>query len=120
MSRRRERINEVIRRLVSAKLVAEVKDPRMGFVTVLKVQVSDDLTSAEVLVTVMEEEKKKDTLAALNGMKGFLQKDLAKNLGVRVTPVLTFRTDEAAERAYNLESIIQRARETDADHQNKD
>ena len=115
-SRRRERLNEVIRREVSAKLLADVKDPRVGFVTVLRAELHDDFSSANVFVTVFEEEKKKETLKALNKMRGFFQNGLSETLGIRLTPVLTFKFDEAANKAYSLDSLISKARESDMDH----
>jgi ribosome-binding factor A len=95
-----------------------VKDPRIGFVTVIRAELHHSTSTAEVFVTVFEDDKKKDTVKALNKMKGFFQKDLSKTLGTRLTPVLTFKLDEAADKAYGLDSLISKARQSDADHLN--
>ena len=117
--RRQERVNEMLRRHISSVLIGEVKDPRVGFVTVIKASISDDGREAHVYVTMLEEdgETRDECLTALNEMKGFFQKDLSKVLGLRVTPVLTFRLDEAANRAYKMDALIAKARQGDSDHQ---
>lgn len=119
--RRRERVNEMLKRHISSVLIGEVKDPRVGFVTVIKAEISDDGREAQVYVTLLEEDEglRNECLCALNEMKGFFQKDLSKIIGLRVTPVLTFRLDDAANRAYKLDALISKAREGDVDHQPK-
>lgn len=112
-NRRKQRLNELIRRDISGRLLSEVKDPRLGFVTVIRAELKDDLSYADIFVTVFEDEKKKSSLKALNAMKGFFQKDLAKTLGTRLTPVLNFKLDQAAETAYGLDALISKARASD-------
>lgn len=116
--RRQERVNEMLKRHISSVLIGEVKDPRIGFVTVIKAMISDDGREAKVYVTMLEEDRgKRDAcLTVLNDMKGFFQKGLSKVLGLRVTPVLYFRMDEAANRAYKMDALIAKAREGDTDH----
>jgi|SaaInlStandDraft_1057018.scaffolds.fasta_scaffold03612_5 ribosome-binding factor A len=117
--RRQERVNEMLKRHISSVLVGDVKDPRVGFVTVIKAEISEDGRDALVLVTLLDEDEKvrKSCMKALNEMKGFFQKGLSKIIGLRVTPVLTFRLDKAANRAYKLDALISKARESDIDHQ---
>ena len=117
-NRRKQRLNELIRRDISARLLADVKDPRVGFVTVIRAELHDDISTADVYVTVFEDDKKDSTIKALNRMKGFFQKDLSKTLGTRLTPVITFKLDRAAETAYGLDSLIEKARESDGDRLN--
>ena len=112
-NRRTQRLNELIRRDISARLLADVKDPRVGFVTVIRAELHHSISTAEVYVTVFEDDKKESTVKALNKMKGFFQKDLSKTLGTRLTPVLTFKLDQAAGTAYGLDSLITKARESD-------
>ena len=114
---RKERINEVIKRVVSKSIITEVRDPRVGFVTVTKVRVDDDLRSARVYVTIMgEQQDKKLSIKALNQMGGFLQKDLGKSLMTRNTPILEFELDEGTEESFKISSLIEEARATDIKH----
>lgn len=114
--RRLERINEVIRRAVAKKIIEDVKDPRVGFTTVTRVETADDLLSANIFVTIFGTEKEQDsTIKILNHMHGFLQSGLGEALRTRVTPVLTFRFDEAASKAVEMENLIKKARSGDTD-----
>ena len=116
-SRRMMRLNEVLRRDVSARLLSEVKDPRIGFITVLRAEIFDDYTRADIFVSVLEEDKIPSTLKALNRMKGFFQKDLSKTLGTRLTPILTFKCENSIKHSITMDHLIERARQTDSDHQ---
>lgn len=117
-SRRKERLNEVIRRHVSQRIVTEVNDPRIGFVTVTKAEIYDDYSGADIYLTVMGSKKEKDkTIRSLNHMKGFFQKDLGEIMRTRLTPKLIFRIDDAAERAYGMDQLINKARSGDPDQQ---
>ncbi len=115
---RKDRINEVIRRAVSSIILAEVKDPRVGFVTITRVEVVDDLKEARVYFTVLgNEEQKRETLHALNHMRGFIQKDLGPALKTRFTPVLIFELDTSTENFFHMDRLIGEARASDSDHQ---
>ena len=104
---RRERVEELIVREVSDILRREVKDPRIGFVTVTGVQATKDLSQATVFVSVLgDEEEQARTLAGLQSAHGILQAQLARELGTRRTPVLTFEYDPAIERGVRLTQII--------------
>jgi len=117
--RRQERVNEMLRRHVSSVMLGEVKDPRVGFVTVIKAQINDDGREAQIYVTLMDddEHRRKVCLSTLNEMRGFFQKGLSKVLGTRVTPVLRFCFDEMVHQSYNMDVLIARARQSDMDHQ---
>ena len=121
-SRRRERLNELIKREISKKIIAEVKDPRIGFVTVTKAEIYDDMTGADVYITVMEDDDEKinTTVKTLNKMSGFFQKDLGEMMRTRLTPVINFKKDMGAEQTFGIDRLIKKARESDMDHQNND
>lgn len=115
--RRKDRINELIRRVVSTAIITEVKDPRVGFVTITRAEISDDLHSAKVYCSVMgTDTTKKTCVNALNHMNGFLQKDLGPALNTRYTPVLEFLLDDSTEKAFYLTELIKAARSGDPDH----
>jgi len=116
-SRRKERLNELIRREVSKKIIAEVKDPRIGFVTVTRAEIYDDMSGADIFVTIMDEtEGVNKSLKALNHMAGFFQKDLGEILRTRLTPLLRFKVDIGTEQSFGIDRLIKRARESDPDH----
>lgn len=115
-SRRRQRINEVIRRAVSQMIIQDVKDPRVGFVTITGVEIYEDYTAAEIRVTVLaEDDEKEKTVKALNSMRGFFQKDLGPILRTRLTPKLIFILDDRVEKAIHLDRLIAEARAGDPD-----
>jgi ribosome-binding factor A len=111
MSRRTERIEEMLREEISTLLQRELKDPRVGFVTVTGADVSPDLRHAKVFVSVMgTPEEKKETLAALNRARGFLRSEIGKRAHLRTAPELTFAEDAGAERGDRITQLLEAAR----------
>ncbi|MBI4367920.1 MAG: 30S ribosome-binding factor RbfA [Candidatus Omnitrophica bacterium] len=89
-----------------------LRDPRIGFVTVTDVQVSDDLKHARVFYSVLgTEEKKAETAEGLEQARGFLQRDLAHNLKLRFTPRLSFCQDASLEEGMKIDGIIKKIHE---------
>jgi ribosome-binding factor A len=106
-----------VRKVVSDALPT-LKDPRIGFVTVTGVRTTKDLSYATVYVSVLGSEKEQArTLAGLQSAHGVLQSQLARELGTRRTPVLTFEYDPAIERGVRLTKMIDELAppETDGD-----
>lgn len=99
-------MNEAIRQILSEALPA-LKDPRIGFVTVTGVRTTTDLAQATVFVSVLGTEQEQDrTLKGLQSAHGVLQAQVARALGTRRTPVLTFEYDPAIERGVRLTKLI--------------
>jgi ribosome-binding factor A len=99
-------VNEVVRKVISDALPT-LKDPRIGFVTVTGVRATKDLSQATVFVSVLgSEQEQAQTLAGLQSAHGVLQAQLARELGTRRTPVLTFEYDPAIERGVRLTKMI--------------
>ena len=101
------RVNEVIREVLAAAIATELKDPRIGFVTVTDVDTSPDLRAARVFVSVLGNESERD--AALKGLRsahGFLQGKLASEVRLKRTPTLTFHYDESVERGIRLSELL--------------
>jgi ribosome-binding factor A len=117
VSSRRRRVNEAIRQVLSDALPA-LKDPRIGFVTVTEVQATKDFSQAKVFVSVLGTESDRDrTLAGLQAAHGVLQAQVARELGLRRTPVLTFEYDPAVERGVRLAKMIDELAPEDPDDQ---
>jgi ribosome-binding factor A len=100
------RVNESVREVLS-EAVPELKDPRIGFVTVTGVETSPDLRHARVFVSVLGSERKRArTLAALAAAHSVLQSRIARELRMKRTPQLTFEYDPTVERAARLTQLI--------------
>jgi ribosome-binding factor A len=110
------RVNEAVREVVS-EAVGELKDPRIGFVTVTGVETSPDLRHARVYVSVLgSEAKRTKTLAGLEAAHGVLQARLARELRLKRTPQLAFEYDPTVERGVRMTQLIDELA-PDADHE---
>jgi ribosome-binding factor A len=100
------RVNEAIREVLS-EAVPELKDPRLGFVTVTGVRTSPDLRHARVYVSVFGSERKREqTMAALASAHGPLQARVARELRMKRTPQLTFEYDTSVEEGVRMSKLI--------------
>jgi len=100
------RVNEAVREVIS-EAVGELKDPRLGFVTVTGVETSADLRHARVFVSVLGGRRKREqTLAGLSAAHGVLQARVARELRLKRTPQLTFEYDPTVERGVRMSQLI--------------
>jgi ribosome-binding factor A len=99
VSRRTERVNELIRHELSEMILHELRDPRLeGLISITRVEVSPDLYNARIYVSVMSETANQaDAIRALNAAAGFLHKELVHRLDMRRVPFLTFQLDKSIE-----------------------
>jgi ribosome-binding factor A len=103
------RINERIKEIVSAAIAGEVKDPRVGFVTVTGVETSSDLRHAKVFVSVLgSQAQREETLEALRQSRGLLQSSINAGLRMKRTPQITFIYDPTTDQAQHIERLIRR------------
>jgi ribosome-binding factor A len=110
------RVNEAVREVVSGA-IGELKDPRIGFVTVTGVETSPDLRHAKVYVSVLgSEAKRAKTLDGLAAAHGVLQARLARELRMKRTPQLAFEYDPTVERGVRMTQLIDELA-PDADHE---
>ncbi len=101
------RVDEAIRQVIGEAVAGELKDPRVGFVTVTDVRTSADLRQARVYVSVLgDEERRAETLAGLRSAHGYLQSLVASELHLKRTPLLEFSYDETTDRAMRLEELL--------------
>lgn len=112
---RTDRIADQLQRDLSRLLQFELKDPRVGMVTVQDVSVSRDLSFADVYFTLLGEDAQAGQQAqqVLSGAAGYLRSALAKTLNTRTTPKLRFHYDQTPERAASLSRLIDEARAED-------
>jgi ribosome-binding factor A len=106
MSDRMRRVNEAVR-AVLAEAIGELKDPRIGFITVTGVVTSPDLRQATVYVSVLGSERKRaQSLAGLEAAHGVLQRRIAGELRLKRTPQLTFQYDPSVEQGVRMSKLI--------------
>ena len=104
---RREKLSSQIAKEISAILLHELKDPRMGFVTVTRADVSVDYRSAKIFVSFLGAEKeKKLAMSALRSASGFVQGLLGKRLRIRHSPEISFVRDDSIDRTIKLTKLI--------------
>jgi len=110
-SRRVARISERIREAVSEIILFGLKDPRIGFVTVLEATVTPDVKEATVRISVLgSPARKRLTLEAIEHSRGYIQKQLGRRLKTRNTPTLRFELDEKTEKVKEIEETLEKIR----------
>jgi ribosome-binding factor A len=115
VSRRTERVNDLIRDELSDLLLREINDPRLGgLISITRVEVSPDLANARVFVSVMAgEEEKKQALKALTAASGFMHRELKKRIEIRKIPFLQFRLDTSIEEGAEVLSLLDKVHDED-------
>jgi ribosome-binding factor A len=108
------RVDEAVRAVLSDAIAKDLKDPRVGFVTVTGVKTSPDLRHARVYVSVLGAAPERE--ASLDGLRsahGFLQGKVASQLNLKHTPTLTFEYDESIDRGMRISRLIEQGPEPD-------
>ncbi|MFC4103522.1 MULTISPECIES: 30S ribosome-binding factor RbfA [Paenibacillus] len=101
------RVGEQIKKEISTIIQTELKDPRIGFITVTGVEVTGDLSQARVFLSVLgNDEQKEETLKALSRSTGFIRSELGKRIRFRHTPELIFKFDSSIEYGSRITSIL--------------
>ncbi len=101
------RVNEAIREILGDAITTELKDPRIGFVTVTEVDTSPDLRAARVYVSVLgSPEERESSLAGLRSSHGVLQSKIASGMRLKRTPTLTFEYDESVDRGARISRLL--------------
>ena len=114
MSRRTERLGEEVREEI-ARMIGQLKDPRIGFVTVTRVEIGTDLRQARVFVGVLGSEADRDkTLTGLKQAAGFMRRALGQKLRLRHTPELAFVYDEGLEAHDRIARLLAEVHAADA------
>lgn len=108
MSRRQHQVAEAIHTHVDLIIRRELRDPRIGMVTITRVAVTGDLHNATVYVSVMgDDDEEKETLKALRGAEGFFRRELAQRLHMRYVPQIHFAADVALEEAMRVYDLLE-------------
>ena len=118
---RQEKLGELIATDISDLLRTRVKDPRVGFASITRVEVSGDLRHAKVFVSVMgNSEEQKETMKGLKNASGFLRHELASRLTLRYMPELIFKLDHSIEEGARVLELIQQVEQEETQHPSSD
>lgn len=112
--KRSDRISAFIQEEVSKMILNELKDPDVGFITITKVQVTDDLRYAKIYYSVLgDDDKKENSAAALKRATGHIRTELGRRLKTRFVPELTFVFDDTTEYANHIENLLNKIKSED-------
>lgn len=102
-----EKMNHIVMKAVSEIIQFELKNPKLGFVTITDVEVTNDHSYAKIFVSFLgKEERNQAGLKVLNQSKGFIRSELAKRLSIRKTPELIFEIDRSLEQGNKIEKLL--------------
>jgi ribosome-binding factor A len=105
---RMRRVDEAVRAVLSDAITQDLKDPRVGFVTVTAVKTSPDLRHARVYVSVLGDDAVREaSLTGLESAHGYLQRRVASELRLKHTPALAFEYDETVERGMRINELLE-------------
>ncbi len=110
------KVQEFIKQEVSQMLLHDLKDPRLGFVTVTEVKVTGDLREAKIYVSLFGKDKdKKASLEALNKSRGFIRRELGQRLKIYYTPELSFEEDTSLDYGMHIDSLLKKVHKEEAE-----
>jgi ribosome-binding factor A len=104
--KRSQRVGDLLRKEIADIIIYRLKDPRVGFITVTGVDVTDDIKIARVYVSIFKEEERKSTLEILNSAKNFIRSELSKRLRMKFIPSIEFRLDTSIEYGDKIEKLL--------------
>lgn len=114
--KRSQRVSDLLREEIAEIIMRRLKDPRLGFVTVTGVDITEDLKIAKVFVSVLKQEDRELTLEILNSARSFVRSEVAKRVRMKVIPSIEFRIDESIEYGARIDRLLKeikdRAEET--------
>ena len=114
MHKRSDMVAEAIHEIISTLLVRGLKDPRIGFVTVTGVKLTDDLHLATVFYSVIgSKEEKAATAAGLDRARGFLRREVGQQLRMKYVPDIVFKYDESLDYGNKIDSLLQQIHDQD-------
>lgn len=115
---RPERVAQFLKEELSQIIREELKDPRIGFVTITRVDITADLRYARVYVSIMGEEKeKKKTFRGLESARGFMKRIIGDRIRMRYTPEIVFKIDDSIEYNIHLSKVIDGVKKTETGNQ---
>jgi ribosome-binding factor A len=105
--KRSERVADLVRKEISEMLVKSIKDPRIGFVTITQVRVTEDCRVARIYYSVVGgSAEREESLKGLNSAKGYIRRELGHRMKMKYTPELLFQFDRSIEYSIHMEELI--------------
>lgn len=101
----------LIKEEIADIILRKIKDPRLGFVTVTDVEMTQDLKMAKIYISVMQEETEGLSISILNSAKGMIRTELNKRIRVKFVPTLDFRIDESIDRGSRIDKLLKEIKE---------
>jgi ribosome-binding factor A len=110
--KRSERIADLVRKEISEMLFRTIKDPRIGFVTITRVTVTEDCRSAKIYYSVVGSlDERKQSMEGLNSAKGYIRRELGHRMKLKYTPEIVFQFDPSIEYAVHMGELIHQLQE---------
>src|SRR4030043_1438014 len=104
--KRSQRVGDLLREEIADIVIYKVKDPRIGFITITGVDVTDDIKNAKVYVSILKDEDKETTLEILNTAKSFIRSELSKRLRMKFIPSIEFRLDISIDYGSRIDKLL--------------
>ncbi|HTZ19108.1 MAG TPA: 30S ribosome-binding factor RbfA [Dissulfurispiraceae bacterium] len=104
--KRSQRLNVLLREEIADIIMRRVKDPRLGFVTVTDVSLSEDLKIAHVYISVLNSDDKAVAVEILNAARGLIRSEVAKRVRSKYIPSIEFRIDESIDRGFRIDKLL--------------
>lgn len=115
---RAERLAELIKEELSELLQREIKDPRIGFASITRVNVSRDMSHVKIYVSILgDEHQQQDTMKGLESAKGFIRSELGKRIRLRHTPELHFVADTSLEEGARILSLLNQIQHSEKENE---
>ncbi len=106
--KRSQRVSDLLREEIAEIVIHRLKDPRIGFVTITGVDVTDDIKIAKIYVSIFKDEDKKTTLEILNSAKSFIRSELSKRIRMKSIPSIEFRLDTSIEYGIKIDKLLKK------------
>lgn len=114
MSQRSEQVSEELRKIVSMVLLHELNDPRLGFVTITRIEMTDDLRFARIFYSVLGGEKERqDTVEAIAENMAYLRQATIQRINLKYAPELRFELDRSIDESFKIDQILKKIKETE-------
>lgn len=111
-----EKVQELIKQEISKIILQELKDPRIGFVTVTQVDVSGDLRYAKIYVSLMgDKEQIQNTWSGLQAALGYMRREIGRRIRLRCTPELSFQIDKSLDYSVHIQELLEKIKTNEAE-----
>ncbi len=115
MSRRTDRVENLIKEEISLIFLHKLHDPEYGFLTITRVKVSADLKIAKIYISILEKDKREEILKKVVDKTKFIRSELASRIRIKFVPELKFFLDDTLDYVEKIDSLIKKIHEQDAD-----